>query len=99
MPASGQERRLRDVHDESGLSPTPERLRHRSEPTLRATSGNHAAQQIPSSARLIGVIGIVEFATSINLPPNADSDTASRRKLNIQGVISEPQASPMNDDR
>jgi hypothetical protein len=65
----------------------------------RAKSGNHATQQIPSSARPIGVIGIVGFATSINLPPNTGFDTASRRKLNIQGVISEPQASPMNDDR
>jgi hypothetical protein len=34
--ASGHERRFRDVHAKSGLPPTPERLRHRSEPTLRA---------------------------------------------------------------
>jgi len=32
----GQARRLRGVHDESGLPPAPERLRHYSEPTLRA---------------------------------------------------------------
>ncbi len=32
----GQARRLRRVHDESGLPPAPERLRHYSEPTLRA---------------------------------------------------------------
>src|SRR6266849_4701801 len=32
----GQARRLRRVHDESGLPPATERLRHYSEPTLRA---------------------------------------------------------------
>src|SRR6266446_3751322 len=32
----GQARRLRRVHDGSGLPPAPERLRHYSEPTLRA---------------------------------------------------------------
>src|SRR5258707_8110332 len=36
---SGHERRFRDVGDESGLPPTPERLRHRSEPTLRTRIG------------------------------------------------------------
>ena len=30
---------FRDVRDESGLPPTPERLLQRSEPTLRATAG------------------------------------------------------------
>src|SRR5262245_60764291 len=35
--AQGQSRRFRDVRDESGLPPGPERLRQRSEPTLRAT--------------------------------------------------------------
>ncbi len=34
--ALGHERRFRDIHDASGLSSTPERLRQRSEPTLRA---------------------------------------------------------------
>jgi hypothetical protein len=39
----GHERRFRDVRDESGLPPTPERLRQRSEPTLRAKCGpSHA---------------------------------------------------------
>ena len=37
--AAGHERRFRDVGDESGLPPTPERLRHRSEPTLRTRIG------------------------------------------------------------
>jgi len=32
----GHERRFRSVHDASGLPPTPERLRQRNEPTLRA---------------------------------------------------------------
>jgi hypothetical protein len=32
----GHERRFRYVRDESGLPPTPERLRQRTEPTLRA---------------------------------------------------------------
>jgi hypothetical protein len=36
MSELGHERRFRDVHNESGLPSTPERLRHRSEPTLRA---------------------------------------------------------------
>jgi hypothetical protein len=36
MAALGHERRFRDVCDESGLPPTPERLRQRSELTLRA---------------------------------------------------------------
>src|SRR5258707_35764 len=36
---SGHERRFRDVRDESDLPPTPERLRHRSEPTLRTRIG------------------------------------------------------------
>ena len=34
--AAGHERRFRDVGDESGLPPTPERFRQRSELTLRA---------------------------------------------------------------
>jgi len=33
-----RQRRFRDVRDESGLTPTPDVLRRRSEPTLRATS-------------------------------------------------------------
>jgi hypothetical protein len=33
--AMGHERRFRDLRDESGLPPGSERLRHRSEPTLR----------------------------------------------------------------
>jgi hypothetical protein len=32
----GLERRFREVRDKSGLPPTPERLRRRNEPTLRA---------------------------------------------------------------
>jgi hypothetical protein len=36
---SGHERRFRDVRDETGLPPTPERLWHRHETTLRANSG------------------------------------------------------------
>ena len=32
----GHERRFPDIRDESGVLPIPERLRHRSEPTLRA---------------------------------------------------------------
>src|SRR5258708_7061433 len=47
MSGAGHERRFRDVLDESGLTPTPERLRHRSEPTLRATR-RHAGVVIPS---------------------------------------------------
>ena len=35
--ASRHSRRFRDVRDESGLPPTSERLRRRSEPTLRVT--------------------------------------------------------------
>jgi hypothetical protein len=36
MSESGHEHHFRDVRDESGLPPTPERLRQRSEPKLRA---------------------------------------------------------------
>jgi hypothetical protein len=57
--ASGHERRFRDVRDESGLPPTPERLRQRSEPTLRATIR-------PSSAVVRGsIVGLL-------LPSGAD---------------------------
>ena len=41
--APGLERRFRDLRDKSGLPPTPERLRQRSEPTLRATALNRCA--------------------------------------------------------
>src|SRR5713226_4322675 len=41
--ASGHERRFGDVCGESGLPPTPERLRHRSEPTLRAKARSRCA--------------------------------------------------------
>jgi hypothetical protein len=43
--AKGHERRFRDVRDESGLPPTPERLRRCSEPTLRAKGGCEQLQQ------------------------------------------------------
>jgi hypothetical protein len=46
MTATGHERRFRDARDESGLPPTPERLRQRSEPTLRAIFGH--GDTIPS---------------------------------------------------
>jgi hypothetical protein len=38
-----QSRRIRDVLDESGLLPTPDLLRHRSEPTLSAKSGHEGS--------------------------------------------------------
>jgi hypothetical protein len=41
--AWGHERRFCHVHDASGLPPTPERLRQRSEPTLRANALNRFA--------------------------------------------------------
>jgi hypothetical protein len=49
--ALGHERRFRDVRDESGLPPTPERLRRRSEPTLRAKRVNHCTAAIFAPAR------------------------------------------------
>jgi hypothetical protein len=46
--APGHERRFRDVRDESGLPPTPERLRQRGEPTLRAkTRLVHRSKTVP----------------------------------------------------
>jgi hypothetical protein len=39
MSLMGHERRFRDVRYESALTPTPERLRQRSETTLRAMCG------------------------------------------------------------
>jgi hypothetical protein len=48
----GHERRFHDVRDESALPPTPERLRHRSEPTLRARSGPFRASE-RVAARLV----------------------------------------------
>jgi hypothetical protein len=36
MSESGQERHFRDVREESGVPPTPDILRDRSEPPLRA---------------------------------------------------------------
>jgi hypothetical protein len=41
--ASGHARRFRDVLDESGLASTPERLRQRREPTLRANAQSRCA--------------------------------------------------------
>ena len=43
MRALGHERRFRDVRDESGLPQTPERLRQRSESTLRASADSCSA--------------------------------------------------------
>jgi len=43
--ASGQERHFRDVREESGLPLTPDILRHRSEPPLRAITGREQVQQ------------------------------------------------------
>ena len=40
VKSSRHELRFRDARDEPGLPPTPERLRQRSEPTLRAKSGH-----------------------------------------------------------
>jgi hypothetical protein len=39
MSPLGHSRRFRDVPDESGLLPTPDALRHRSEPMLKANRG------------------------------------------------------------
>jgi hypothetical protein len=39
----GHERGFRDVRDKSGLPPTPERLRQRGEPTLRAKRQHRAS--------------------------------------------------------
>src|SRR5215831_5613084 len=46
----GQERRFRDVRSESGLPPTAERSRQRSEPTSRAITG-HPAPRCPQGRR------------------------------------------------
>ena len=51
MPAVGHERRFRDVRGESGLPPTPEELRQRSELTLRAKRVNHCTAAIFAPAR------------------------------------------------
>src|SRR5215467_4120520 len=48
----GHERRFRDVRDQSGLPPTPERLRQRSEPTLRAKSRPGPNRVSPLSGEL-----------------------------------------------
>jgi hypothetical protein len=60
----GHERRFRDVRDRSGLPPTPERLRQRSESTLRATNGSSltAIQRVHDKAA-----AEVSTLTSINL--------------------------------
>jgi hypothetical protein len=42
----GQSRRLRDLRDESGLPPTPDGLRHRSEPTLSGRSSHFEANEV-----------------------------------------------------
>ena len=39
MSEAGQERHFRHLRKESGLPPTPDILRHRSEPPVRAISG------------------------------------------------------------
>jgi hypothetical protein len=45
MTAWGHERHFRDVREESGPPLTPDILRHRSEPPLRAKSGREQLQQ------------------------------------------------------
>src|SRR5215813_15021925 len=47
--AQGHERRFRDVHATSGVPPTPERLRHRSELTLRANCRTRSMELRTSS--------------------------------------------------
>jgi hypothetical protein len=42
----GHERRFRDIRGESGLPPTPERLRQRGELALRANNGSLQAKFI-----------------------------------------------------
>jgi hypothetical protein len=49
MSALGHERRFRGIRDESGLPPIPERLRHRSEPTLRNKSAGRDPAPSPSA--------------------------------------------------
>jgi hypothetical protein len=54
MPVLGHERRFHRVRDESGLPPTSERLRQRSEPTLRANCYNYAHDRITNTFAQLG---------------------------------------------
>jgi hypothetical protein len=100
MPATGQTRPRRPPGRRAYSRPVLPSKRTHFGPVgsgqLWAKSGNHAAQQIPSSARLIGIAEICHL----------DQPAAQRglrygepAQAQYSGIISEPQASPMNGDR
>ncbi len=61
------ERRFRHVRGESGLPPTPERLRQRSEPTLRANCRLMQCSKtpLPITAQALGVLGLGKIGSRV----------------------------------
>jgi hypothetical protein len=76
----GSERRFHDVRDESGLPPTPERLRRRSEPTLRAMSGNAGWLTQRNRGRIRRTAGPIDYRSDgITLTPGSAARGATAR--------------------
>jgi len=90
MAGSGHERRFRSVHDASGLPPTPERLRQRNEPTLRANSGSSSKYKdregiVTSSARCAELVSAGRASVGgLNGSPGY---TTARRTPDLSGQI------------
>src|SRR5262249_55205855 len=83
--AWGHERRFRDVRDEFGLPPTPERLWQRSEPTLRVNNGyadrSPKMSAVPHRDCVSAMTGVSQIADDLLHRPSRPSRAKALNRL------------------